>query len=100
MSIEVTRSHLTSEAEALADISSRGFASEVREYSAATNEPHSHEYDVLLHVLTGTFCVGLEEGGVAYSAGRGDRMFVPAGIVHFEDHGPVRVVVGRRHVGG
>jgi mannose-6-phosphate isomerase-like protein (cupin superfamily) len=100
MPIEDIPNHLTSEAEAVAHISSQGFVPEVREYSAAATGPHSHEYDVLLHVLNGTFSVGLEEGGVAYSAGPGDSMFVPAGVVHFEDHGPVRVVVGRRHVGG
>ena len=44
--------------------------------------------------------VGLTEvdEGVVHSFGVGDRFLVPAGMLHFEDHGPLRLVVGRRNL--
>ena len=44
--------------------------------------------------------VGLTEvdEGVVHSFGVDDRFLVPAGMLHFEDHGPLRLVVGRRNL--
>ncbi|HEV2080104.1 MAG TPA: hypothetical protein VGR19_09460, partial [Allosphingosinicella sp.] len=49
-----------------------------------------------LHILAGDFQLGLEEEGAVRSFGPGDRLLVTAGTLHFEDHGPLRMVVGRR----
>lgn len=94
--MEMTRGHHASEAEALADIGKDGFVAEAKGYAAGKTEPHCHDYDVFLHVLEGEFTVSVPEDGAEYSAGPGDRLFVPAGTVHSEDHGPVRLVIGRR----
>ncbi len=84
------------EAQALAEIGSDGFAAAVREYPPGRTEPHLHDYDICLHILAGRFQLGLPEEGIVRSFGPGDRLLVPAGTLHFEDHGPLRMVVGRR----
>ena len=99
MPVEVTRGHDASEAEALAEIGGHGFAAEAKDYAPGRTDPHCHDYDVLLHILSGEFRLGLVEEGVTHSAGPGNRVFVPAGTLHTEDHGPLRMVVGRRKPG-
>lgn len=85
-----------SEAQAAAEISSGGFAAIVRDYPPGKTEPHRHDYDVCLHILAGEFQLGLPDEGVVRSFGPGERLLVRAGTLHFEDHGPLRMVVGRR----
>ncbi len=97
MSIEEKSSDPTSEAQALAEVSSDGFAAEVRDYPPGKTEPHRHDYDICLHILAGEFKLGLPEDGTVRSFGPGERLLVRAGTLHFEDHGPLRMVVGRRH---
>lgn len=96
MSIEVRHSTHVSEAQAVAEIGGEGFAAASQDYAAGRTEPHRHDYDICLHILDGEFQLGLADEGVAHSFGPGDRLFVPAGTLHFEDHGPLRMVVGRR----
>jgi hypothetical protein len=96
MPIQVTRGHGASEAEALAEISREGFAAAGKDYAPGRTEPHRHDYDICLQILDGEFRLGLVEEDLVHSFGPGDRLFVPAGTLHFEDHGPLRMVVGRR----
>lgn len=86
----------SSEADAIADIGAAGFSVEAKDYPAGTSAPHSHDYDVCLQVVEGAFQLNLVEDGTVQSCGPGDRVYVPAGTLHFESHGPVRVVIGRR----
>jgi len=97
MSVEAVSGNGGSETQALAEITSAGLSAALREYPAGKTEPHCHDYDVCLHILAGEFQLGLADEGVVRSFGPGDRLFVPAGTLHFEDHGPLRMVVGRRH---
>ena len=96
MSIKVERREGVSEAQALAKITDDGFVAAAKDYAAGKTEPHRHEYDICLHILDGEFRLGLPEEGAVHSFGPGDTLFVPAGTLHFEDHGPLRMVVGRR----
>jgi len=96
MSIEVTQRPGASEAQALAEISGDGFTAAAKDYSPGKTEPHRHDYDICLHILEGEFRLGLMDEGVVHSFGPGERLFVPAGTLHFEDHGPLKMVVGRR----
>ena len=96
MSIEVTHRNGASEAQAVADMSGQGFTAAAKDYPAGRTEPHRHDYDICLHILEGEFRLGLLEEGVVRGFGPGDRLSVPAGTLHFEDHGPLRMVVGRR----
>ena len=96
MSIEVRRGIFASEAEAVAEFSGKGFAAAAKDYEAGKTEPHRHDYDICLHVLEGEFRLSLVEEGEVHSFGPGDRLLVPAGTLHFEEHGRLRMVVGRR----
>lgn len=96
MPVTLTRRQQASEADALAELRSAGFAAEAKEYAAGTSARHAHDYDVCVHVVDGEFRVKLEEDGIVHNCRPGDRLYVPAGTRHFEDHGAVRLVVGRR----
>jgi len=96
MSIEVTHRDGASEAQALAELDRDGFTAAAKDYEPGRTEPHRHDYDICLHILDGEFRLGLVDEGVVRSFGPGDRLFVPAGTRHFEDHGVLRMVVGRR----
>lgn len=96
MLIEVTRGQGASEAQATAEMSGQGFTAAAKDYAPGKTEPHRHDYDICLHILDGEFRLGLVDEGVVRSFGAGDRIFVPAGTLHFEDHGSLRMVVGRR----
>ncbi|HXG99703.1 MAG TPA: cupin domain-containing protein [Sphingomicrobium sp.] len=96
MSVEVNRGHGASETQAAVEMSEKGFTAAAKDYEPGHTEPHRHEYDICLHILEGEFRLGLPEEDVVHSYGPGDRLFVPAGTLHFEDHGELRMVVGRR----
>ncbi len=96
MPVTVTRRDEASKADALTKLSSAGFSAEAKDYSPGTTEPHKHDHDVCLHILEGEFQLNLGDDGLVRSCRPGDRVYVPAGTLHFEEHGPLRVVVGRR----
>jgi quercetin dioxygenase-like cupin family protein len=87
MSIEVMQRPGASEAEALAEIGGQGFTAAAKEYAPGKTEPHRHDYDICLHILEGEFRLGLAHEDVVRSFGPGERLFVPAGTHHFEEHG-------------
>lgn len=96
MSVRSERRTGASEEQALAAIADDGFLAATKDYAAGRTEPHRHDYDICLHILDGEFRLGLPEEGAVHSFGPGDTLFVPAGTLHFEDHGALRMVVGRR----
>jgi quercetin dioxygenase-like cupin family protein len=96
MPIEKIGCTTASEAEALAQMAEAGFAAESKGYPAGRAEPHRHDHDICLHILAGEFRLGIPDEGVIHSFWPGDRVLVPAGTLHFEDHGPLKMVVGRR----
>ncbi len=96
MRIEATCGNGMSEAQAVAEIGSDGFAAAVKEYATGKTKPHRHDYDICLHVLDGNFHLGLPEEDTVLSFGPGERLLVRAGTLHYEEHGPLRMVVGRR----
>jgi quercetin dioxygenase-like cupin family protein len=85
-----------SEAVATAEISNQGYQVATKDYGPGKSDPHAHEYDICLHILSGELRLGIVDEAVVYSFGRGERCLVPAGTVHFEEHGALRMVVGRR----
>jgi uncharacterized cupin superfamily protein len=84
------------EAKAVAALTAEGFSAAAKDYAAGRTEPHRHDYDIGLHILEGEFRLGLVQEGEVRRFGPGDRLFVPAGTLHYEDHGSLRIVVGRR----
>ena len=97
MSILLDQGYGASEQEAHRELEREGFSAETRDYAAGSNEPHQHDYDVCLYVLEGEFRVTDAERGIVHACRPGDRLRVPSGTPHSEEHGPVRLVVGRRH---
>ncbi len=97
MSVETSRGNAASEAQAAVEMSNKGFTAAAKDYAPGRTEPHRHDYDIRLHILEGEFRLGLTEENVVHSYGPGDSLFGPAGTLHFEDHGELRMVVGRRH---
>ena len=97
MKIEASSGHDISEDEAIAEMLRDGFSAEAKDYGHGSTEPHAHDYDVRLYILEGCFRVTDADSGDVHSFRPGDKAFVPAGVRHAEDHGPLRMVVGRRH---
>lgn len=96
MAVTITRTDGTDEQQAFAAIGSAGFAVEAKDSGPGKTEPHQHGYDVCLHILRGELKLNLPQETVARSCRPGDRVFVPAGTPHAEEHGDLRMVVGRR----
>jgi quercetin dioxygenase-like cupin family protein len=96
MSVELSHGNGACEAQAVEEFSREGFAAAVKEYAAGKTEPHRHDYDICLHILEGEFRLGVGEEGIVQRFAPGDRLVVPAGTLHFEEHGPLTMVVGRR----
>lgn len=84
------------EEQVLAEMTREGFAAAVKDYASERTEPHRHEYDVSLYVIEGEFTI-IEPDGAIHHIGPGDRAFVGRGTAHAEDHGALRMIVGRRH---
>ena len=96
MGIIVTQGYGAGEEQALDELKRDGFNASATDYAPGRSEPHQHDYDVCVHVIAGEFKV-IEEGrGAVHSCGPGAKIFVPSGTPHWEDHGAVRLVVGRR----
>jgi quercetin dioxygenase-like cupin family protein len=99
MSIEILQGNQASEAQAIAEIGHAGFAAAAKLYEPGRTEPHRHDYDICIHVFEGEFRLGLVEEGSVRSFEPGERLLVPAGTLHYEEHGHLRMVVGRREPG-
>jgi quercetin dioxygenase-like cupin family protein len=97
MPVVVNHGYGASEDQALAELSRDGFEARVADYAPGRTEPHVHDYDICLHVLRGEFRVIEADGGAVHACGPGAEVRVPSGTRHFEDHGAVRLVVGRRY---
>ena len=74
-----------------------GFEAAARDYAPGATEPHHHDYDVCLYILEGEFRLREVERSLVHSFGPGDKVVVDRGTVHAEEHGALRMVVGRRH---
>jgi mannose-6-phosphate isomerase-like protein (cupin superfamily) len=98
MKVTVTRRGEASDADVLIELCTDGFAAEAKDYSPGKTEPHHHDYDVCLQIFQGELRLNLPDEGRPLSCQPGDRVFVPAGTIHSEEHGHLRMVVGRRRL--
>lgn len=73
-----------------------GFEAAAKEYAAGKTELHAHDYDVSLYILEGEFNLTEVENAVVHRFGPGDKVLVDRGTVHAEEHGALRMIVGRR----
>ena len=97
MTMVVDHQYGASEEQALEELSRDGFTGSAKEYAPGRTEPHHHDYDVCLYVMEGEFRVTEADTGLVHSLKPGAKLFVPSGTRHSEDHGTLRMVVGRRH---
>jgi quercetin dioxygenase-like cupin family protein len=74
-----------------------GFDAAVMDYGPGHTEPHQHPYDACLYILEGELRLREVEESVVHRLGPGDKVLVDRGTVHAEEHGAIRMVVGRRH---
>lgn len=99
MTIIVEYEHGAREVDALAELERDGFVASAVEYAPGNTEPHHHDYDVCLHIIEGEFRLTDVERQIVHCCGPGTKVFVAGGTEHFEDHGQLRMAVGRRHPG-
>jgi hypothetical protein len=81
MGITLTEGYFTSEQEALAEITDRGWHAVTFDVPAQVEEMHWHDFDAVLYVLDGTVRTVLNDGTVL-QCGRGARIDATAGTVH------------------
>lgn len=96
MTVIISPGHGAGEEEALAELTCEGFLGAAKDYVPGTTEPHSHDQDLQLYVLEGEFRLTEVDKKTVHVCGPGTRVFVAAGTAHCEDHGNLRMVVGRR----
>ena len=96
MGIELDSAYGATEAQAVAELREDGFSAEVKDYAPGTTQPHAHDYEVRLYILEGEFRLSDADKEVVHSCRPGDRVRVSAGTRHSEDHGELKMVVGRR----
>ena len=96
MGMFVDESYGATEEKALAELRDEGFSAETKDYAPGRTEPHAHDYEVRLYILEGEFRLIDGEDGTVHACRPGDRVRVSAGTLHAEDHGALKMVVGRR----
>lgn len=96
MTIVLNTGYGAGQEEALAELNLEGFSGAAKDYAPGTTEPHTHDQDLQLYILEGEFRLTDVDRGAVHVCRPGDKVFVAAGTPHFEDHGDLRMVVGRR----
>jgi mannose-6-phosphate isomerase-like protein (cupin superfamily) len=97
MPVVTTHEPGLAEDQMIAQMAGDGFEAAAKDYFPGKTEPHHHEYDVCLYILEGEFSVAEVSSGQVHRFVPGDKVFVPRGTAHAEEHGALRMVVGRRY---
>jgi hypothetical protein len=97
MSVVTSHQPGLTEAQAVEQMSREGFEAAAKDYACGKTEPHQHDYDVCLYIVDGEFRLREVERSIVHLFGPGDKVFVDRGTMHSEEHGPLRMIVGRRH---
>lgn len=97
MPVTIISTHDATETDAIEEMTHEGFEAAAKDYQPGKTEPHSHEYDVCLYIVQGEIGVMDLETGIGQVFGPGDKALVDRGTTHSEEHGVLRMVVGRRH---
>ncbi len=96
MQVAISHDPGAPEEQVVEEMAQEGFAAAPKDYPSGKTEPHHHDYDVYLYIMEGEFRLRLDAQTV-HICRPGDRVRVPRGTVHSEEHGPLRMIVGRRH---
>lgn len=95
MAVVISRND-AGETQAIAEMAGQGFVAAAKEYAPGSTEPHRHDYDVCLLILEGEFRLLEADKGLVHRCTPGDQVMVDAGTLHAEEHGVLKMVVGRR----
>ncbi len=96
MSIITTHQPGWLEGQMIAEMAREGFEAAAKAYTPGKTEPHQHDYDVCLYILEGEFSLSEADRALVHRFGPGDKVFVPRGTAHAEEHGALKMIVGRR----
>ena len=96
MSVTTTHQPGAPETEMIQVMARDGFEAAAKDYGPGATEPHAHDYDVCLYILEGEFRLREVDRSIVHRFNPGDKVFVDRGTVHAEEHGPLRMIVGRR----
>jgi quercetin dioxygenase-like cupin family protein len=96
MAVAISKGPALTEEQAIAEMRTSGFEAAAKDYAPGKTEPHAHDYAVSLYIVEGEFRLHEVETGIVHSCRPGDRVLVDAGTAHAEEHGALRMVVGRR----
>ena len=98
MTITIDHGYGAREDDALEELRRNGFVASVKDYEPGRTEPHQHDYDICLHIIDGEFKLADVASGTVHTCGPGTKLFVGKGTPHFEEHGALRMAVGRRQL--
>jgi quercetin dioxygenase-like cupin family protein len=97
VSVITTRKPGADVTQVIEEMAGQGFEAAVKDFAPGQTQPHHHDYDVCLHILEGEFKLAEVDPSIVHRFGPGDRVLVDRETVHAEEHGALRMIVGRRH---
>jgi uncharacterized cupin superfamily protein len=89
--------HHATEETAVEEMVRDGFEATAKAYAPGKTEPHQHDYDVCLYIVEGEIRLAEVETGTVHVFRAGEQALVNRGTLHSEEHGALKMVVGRRH---
>jgi quercetin dioxygenase-like cupin family protein len=92
--MDIRNHYFTTEEEAVAEIKAAGFWPVTFEFQPAKKENHWHDFDSMVFVLDGEISLTEAETGETCICGPGTRVIAKAGVVHREEHGEYKAVIG------
>ncbi len=98
MAVSLISNQNASEETAAEEMVRDGFEAAAKDYTPGRTEPHHHDYDICLYIVEGEFRVADVETGAIHIFGPGDKALVDRNTPHWEEHGALRMVVGRRQL--
>jgi cupin domain len=92
--MDISNDHFSTEEEAVAEIKAAGFWPVTFEFQPKKSETHWHDFDSMVFILEGEISLTEVETGETCVYGPGTRVRAKAGVLHREEHGEYKAVVG------
>jgi len=92
--MDISPKHFSTEEEAVTEIKAAGFWPTTVEFRPKKSENHWHDFDSMVFVLEGEITLTEAATGETCVCGPGTRITAKAGVLHREEHGEFRAVVG------
>ena len=92
--MDISLKHFSTEEEAISEIKAAGFWPMTIELRPKKSDTHWHDFDSMVYVLNGEITLTEAETGETCVCGPGTRITAKAGVLHREEHGEFRAVLG------